>query len=114
LSGPSTEARGERVLSAVSIELSDAVRMVAAVLVLGPLTYIVTRAVRAGRRGESAGKAALSTVRLVGPPAILAMVGLLGLMVLAAFSFVALILASERRWGTTSRRETSSLSSLEG
>jgi hypothetical protein len=77
----------------VSIELSDAVRALAAVLVLCPLAYIATRAVWAARRGENAAQAALSAVRVVGPPALLAMVGLVGLTILAAFSVVALILA---------------------
>ena len=61
------------------------------VVVLGGLGYVVLRTVNARRRGEDMGEAAAGALRDVGPPVIVAVLGLVALGVLAALAGVMLL-----------------------
>ncbi len=58
---------------------------------LGAVAYVVARSVNARRQGEEVGPAAASAMRAVGPPLVLAVVGLVALSIFAALGALVLL-----------------------
>lgn len=72
---------------------SRTIEVLLALVLAGGLGYIVSRSVAARRRGDDVGAAAAGALRTIGPPVILAVVGLVALSIVAAFAGIVLLLA---------------------
>ena len=77
----------------VEVSGSRGIQILLALLLLGAAAYVVIRSLNARRRGEDVGPAAASAMRAVGPPLVLAVVGLVALSIFAAVGALILVVA---------------------
>ncbi len=80
-------------MNELEVSGSRSIAALLALLLLGAVAYVVVRSLNARRRGEQVGPAAASAMRTVGPPLVLAVVGLVALSIFAAVGALILLVA---------------------